>query len=110
MILGHDQANELLGAWALHACDDDELASVEAHLATCAACAAEADRLRNAAAWLGALESAPPPSSLRASVLGRAHNLRAPEVRRDKPRPATPTTLMAESVDPLDTLLRDLAP
>jgi uncharacterized protein (TIGR03083 family) len=110
MILDHEEANELLGAWALHACDEDEGALVEAHVATCDDCAAEADRLRNAAAWLGALESVPPPSRLRASVLRRARDLRAPEMRRATPAPATPATLMAESVDRLDTLLRHLAP
>ena len=55
LMMNHEQASELLGAWALHACDEGEGALVEAHLASCDECASEADRLRTAAAWLGTL-------------------------------------------------------
>jgi anti-sigma factor RsiW len=75
----HDPIEELLGAYALHAIDDDERAMVEAHLATCPRCRAEVDSHREVAAHLaltgapapdglweriaGAIESEPPPAS-----------------------------------------------
>lgn len=58
----HDPIEELLGAYALDAVDDDERAAVEAHLATCPRCRAEVDSHREVAAHLAA--GAPAPEGL----------------------------------------------
>lgn len=63
---------ELLGAYALHGCDPDEAAAVEALLGRRPDLADEADRLAAAAAWLGALEAREPPPTLRDAVLATA--------------------------------------
>jgi len=55
--MSHDEARELLGAFALDALDGADEAAVRAHLATCAACTAELAELRDAAA---AIALAPP--------------------------------------------------
>jgi anti-sigma factor RsiW len=62
----------LLGAYALDACDADEAAAVESLLARRPDLAREAERLANAAAWIGAAEALEAPSSMRDSVLTRA--------------------------------------
>jgi uncharacterized protein (TIGR03083 family) len=64
--------DELLGAYALDACDPDEAAAVERYLATSPEAADEVARLRAAAAWIGATEAMAPPSALRAAVLDAA--------------------------------------
>jgi hypothetical protein len=51
--LTHRQLQELLGAYALDAVDDDEAVAVEAHLADCPRCRAEVAEHREAAALLG---------------------------------------------------------
>ena len=48
----HDPIEELLGANALNAVDDDERAAVDAHLATCPRCRAEVDAHREVASHL----------------------------------------------------------
>lgn len=69
---------DLLGAWALDVCGDDEVATVGAHLGQCEECATEAARLRGAAGWLGVERVIAPPLSLRQSVLDEARRRRAP--------------------------------
>jgi anti-sigma factor RsiW len=68
----HASAAELLGAYALDACDDVETAAIEAHIAECADCAAEAARLKTVAGWIGASEATTPPEDLRARLLREA--------------------------------------
>jgi anti-sigma-K factor RskA len=51
--MSHDEASELLGAYALDAVDGEELPELEGHLATCPRCRAELDRLREVAAAMG---------------------------------------------------------
>jgi anti-sigma factor RsiW len=76
----HDEAAELLGAYALHAVDDDERALIDAHLETCPRCRAELRDHEAVAGLLGnsggdapdglwdriadALEEQPPPMRL----------------------------------------------
>jgi uncharacterized protein (TIGR03083 family) len=67
----------LLAAYALDACDADEAAAVESLLARRPDLAREAERLANAAAWIGAAEALEAPSSMRDSVLTRARARRA---------------------------------
>lgn len=69
---------DLLGAWALDVCGDDEAATVEAHLGQCDECASEAARLHAAAGWLGVERVIAPPPALRQSVLDEARRRRAP--------------------------------
>ena len=59
----HDPVEELLGAYALNAVDDDERAQVEAHLAECPRCRSEVDQHREVAAHL-ALSGSPAPDGL----------------------------------------------
>ena len=49
----HDELQELLGAYAIDAVDQDEAAAVDAHLAECPRCRAEVAELREVAALLG---------------------------------------------------------
>jgi uncharacterized protein (TIGR03083 family) len=63
------ELDELLGAYALDACDPDEAEAVEAYLARSADAATEVAQLRDAAAWVGATEALAPPPTLRSSVL-----------------------------------------
>jgi hypothetical protein len=99
MMAAHIGGIDGLGPWALGGLDELEAAAVEEHLAACGVCAAEADRLRSAAAWLGADRMHSPPAGLRATVLAAAWARRPP---------AVVTTLVAayrEQVDQLDHLL-----
>lgn len=47
-----DGVDKLLGAYALRACDPDEAALVDAHLATCDDCRAEVERLSHVVGWM----------------------------------------------------------
>ncbi len=102
MTLGHDQAAELLGAYALDACEDDEVEGVEAHLTMCDACAGEVLVLQGTAAWLGASEMKAPPAGLREAIREAAR-------ARREDRPAAVAAYL-EQVDRLGRLLRDLEP
>jgi anti-sigma factor RsiW len=65
----HDQ----LAAYALGALDDAERNAFEEHLADCGECRAELDGFREAASMLAyAVESPPPPASLRDRILDEA--------------------------------------
>ena len=61
---------ELLGAYALDACDDDEVAAVEALIAHDLDARHEADRLREVASWLGATEALAPSAGLNSPSRG----------------------------------------
>jgi uncharacterized protein (TIGR03083 family) len=74
-----EELRDLLGAYALDAVDDDETLEIDALLARDRDAAAEAARLHEAAAWIGATEALVPPASLRAAVFGSAR--RREEVR-----------------------------
>ena len=51
--MSHEEASELLGAYALDAVDGDECTELEEHLETCPRCRAELDGLREVAAAMG---------------------------------------------------------
>jgi anti-sigma-K factor RskA len=59
-VISHEEASDLLGAYALHAVDADEVIQVEEHLDTCPRCRAELDGLREVAAALGNSVAEPP--------------------------------------------------
>ncbi len=96
----HEEASELLGAWALDACEDAEVASLERHLASCADCRAEAASLTRAAAGLGGLAASEPlPSDrLEQSVAELAISA------------STPAALFGHQVHGLARLLDRIAP
>ena len=52
-VMTHDEASDLLGAYALDAVDGDEYTELEEHLDTCPRCRAELDSLREVAAAMG---------------------------------------------------------
>ena len=72
--MDHDGASELLGVYALDACDEAEAAAVRAHVSTCELCTSEVAVLANLAGWLGASEATSPSAELRTRVLDEGHN------------------------------------
>jgi len=70
--LSDAEVEELLGVYALDACEPDEAAAIEAVLARRPDLAREAERLARAAAWIGATEATPPPPRMRIDVLAAA--------------------------------------
>jgi uncharacterized protein (TIGR03083 family) len=70
--LSDAEVEKLLGAYALDACDLDEVAAIEAVLARRPDLSREAARLSGVAAWLGAAEATEPPARMRASMLDAA--------------------------------------
>jgi uncharacterized protein (TIGR03083 family) len=75
--LSETEVEELLGAYALDACEPDETAAIAAVLARRPDLAREAERLSSVAAWLGATEAAEPPGGMRDRVLDRARARRS---------------------------------
>jgi anti-sigma-K factor RskA len=82
--MSHNEAGELLGAYALDAVDGDECAALEEHLETCPRCRAELDTLREVAAAMGNSVE-PLPEGLWAQI---AANL--PERQDDEEPPPMP--------------------
>lgn len=70
--LSDAEVEELLGVYALDACEPDEAAAIEAVLARRPDLAREANRLSRAAAWIGATETSQPPPRMRVDVLAAA--------------------------------------
>jgi anti-sigma factor RsiW len=70
--LDHQTAIELLGPYALDACDDAETAAIEAHLRGCVMCRREVAEIRETSGWLGVFETAIPAEWLRAAILEEA--------------------------------------
>ncbi|HZM83964.1 MAG TPA: maleylpyruvate isomerase family mycothiol-dependent enzyme [Candidatus Limnocylindrales bacterium] len=74
----HEEVWQVLGAWALDACDDDETRLVAGHLIECPPCREEAGRLRRAADVLGVLGELSPPPGARGRLLSAALAQRPP--------------------------------
>jgi hypothetical protein len=68
----HDRASEMLGAFALDSCDEDETTQIRLHLEGCAECRDELDRLDAVAGLIGASDLETPPAQLRDAVLNAA--------------------------------------
>jgi anti-sigma-K factor RskA len=82
--MSHDEASDLLGAYALDAVDGEERTELEAHLESCPRCRAELDSLREVAAAMGnSVEQ--PPEGLWSQIA-----LRLPEHREDEEPPPMP--------------------
>lgn len=87
----HDQASELLGAYALDAVDGEEQDDLEAHVATCPRCQAELDTLREVAGAIGNTVE-PLPEGLWSSIVGRLPERPAEGEPPPMPRLVTPAT------------------
>jgi len=72
MDVTRSEFQDLVGAYALDACDPEEAAAIDAYVAEHADAAAEAERLRDVAAWLGAAGALHPPVALRDRLLAAA--------------------------------------
>ena len=80
----HDEASDLLGAYALDAVDGDEFTELEAHLESCPRCRAELDSLREVAAAMGNSVE-PLPEGLWSQIA-----VRLPERQEDREPPPMP--------------------
>jgi anti-sigma-K factor RskA len=80
----HDDASDLLGAYALDAVDGDEFTDLELHLETCPRCRAELDSLREVAAAMGNSVE-PLPEQLWSQIA-----IRLPERHEDEEPPPMP--------------------
>jgi anti-sigma factor RsiW len=72
--MDHADVRDLLGVYALDACDDDETGAIEAHLAECVECETQAARLQEVAGWIGVSEATTPSEGLRSRLLADAYN------------------------------------
>jgi anti-sigma-K factor RskA len=80
----HDEAGDLLSAYALDAVDGDEFTELEEHLETCPRCRAELDSLREVAAAMGNSVE-PVPEGLWSQIA-----LRLPDHQEDEDPPPMP--------------------
>ena len=87
-VMSHDEASELLGAYALDAVDGDEHTELEAHLETCPRCRAELDSLREVAAAMGNSVE-PLPEGLWSHIASRLPERQADEEPPPMPRLTT---------------------
>jgi len=92
--MSHEEASELLGAYALDAVDGEELTELEAHLATCPRCRAELDSLREVAAAMGNSVE-PLPEGLWSGIASRL-----PERHDDDEPPPMPRLVSSEGRSP----------
>ncbi|MFE3071852.1 maleylpyruvate isomerase N-terminal domain-containing protein [Streptomyces sp. NPDC059247] len=102
-VLTHGVLKSLLGAWALSACSAGETRAVEDHLTSCAPCADEALRLRDAVALLHKDRDLDLDPLLRSRVLENCLGRRPARI----PVPDWVTPYDAETAR-LDALLRDI--
>ena len=82
----------LTGAYATHSLPEWEEREFQAHLADCAACAAEVAELEATTARIGAALATPPPPELKARVMAQINQTRQlpPLERREPATPAAP--------------------
>jgi uncharacterized Actinobacterial protein TIGR03083 len=100
-LITRDEFEDLLGAFALDACDSDEMVAIESYIAAHPEVIAEVERLRTAAAGLAASDALAPPRDVRASVFELARTRRAP-------RTQTPLEVHAEVEETLVDLLEEV--
>ena len=101
MDVTRSEFQDLVGAYALDACDSEEAAAIDLYIAEHADAAAEAERLRDAAAWLGAVGALNPPVDLRDRLLVAA---------AERPDPLPPVDALRRESDRFDALLGSLGP
>jgi uncharacterized protein (TIGR03083 family) len=91
--------DDLVGAYALDAVDADEALALDQFISRDPDAAREAERLREAASWLGAIGALEPPSSLRARLLTTAG---------ERPSKVTPQEAYKAETERLDSLFGEL--
>src|ERR1700722_14897314 len=101
MDVTRSEFQDLVGAYALDACEPEEVAALDAYVAAHAEAAAEAERLRDAAAWLGAVGALNPPATLRDRLLAAA---------AERPDPLPPVEALRRETDRFEALLDSLSP
>ena len=101
MDVTRNEFEDLVGAYALDAVEPDEAAAIDAFIADHADAAGEAERLRGAAAWLGAVGALNPPVALRDRLLS---------AMVDRPDPLPPVDALRRETDRFEALLDSLQP
>jgi uncharacterized protein (TIGR03083 family) len=101
MDVTRNEFEDLVGAYALDACEPDEAAAIDAFIADDVAAATEAERLRGAAAWLGAVGALNPPVALRNRLL---------TAMAERPDPLPPVDALRRETDRFERLLDSLEP
>jgi len=101
MDVTRNEFEDLVGAYALDAVEPDEAAAIDAFIADHADAAGEAERLRGAAAWLGAVGALNPPVALRDRLLS---------AMVDRPDPLPPVDALRRETDRFEALLETLRP
>ena len=85
--MDHDEASELLGAFVLDSCNENETKRLRVHLTTCVQCRDEIDRLDAVVGLIGASELEEAPAHLRDAVVNAVGAIK-PFERMLPPRPA----------------------
>lgn len=98
-IVSHAEMRELLGAYAVHALDDDEMALVAEHLEDCATCQDEVDDLLDASASLGLMDAQPVSGAVWSRVSAEVATL--PRSGDAPPVPNPPSTRHDQAVAPI---------
>jgi uncharacterized protein (TIGR03083 family) len=80
-LITREEFDDLLGAFALDACDSGETAAMERYISAHPEVHPEVERLRSAAVGLAASAALAPPRDIRASVFERARALREPRTQ-----------------------------
>ena len=101
MDVTRNEFEDLVGAYALDACEPDEAAAIDAFIAGDADAATEAERLRGAAAWLGAVGALDPPVALRDRLMA---------AMADRPDPLPPVDALRRETERFEALLDSLEP
>jgi uncharacterized protein (TIGR03083 family) len=101
MDVTRNEFEDLVGAYALDAVEPDEAAAIDAFIADHADAAGEAERLRGAAAWLGAVGALNPPVALRDRLLS---------AMADRPDPLPPVDALRRETDRFEALLDTVEP
>ena len=101
MDVTRNEFQDLVGAYALDACDAEEAAAIDSYIAEHADAAAEAERLRDVAAWLGAVGALNPPGGLRDRLLA---------VAAERFDPVSPVVALRRETERFDALLDTIEP
>jgi uncharacterized protein (TIGR03083 family) len=107
-LITREEFEELLGAFALDACDAEETAAVEQYLTAHPDVSRDVERLRTAAAGLAASDALAPPRDVRVGVFERARARRAPRSQTPLEVHAEVEGTLVELLDALPASAHDL--